>query len=142
VGIFSFLKDVGEALGIGGGSPEAAHMKDALKSLGLPADDLTIDVAGDTVKVSGSAPSQEIKEKIVLALGNAKGIAQVDESISTPAGEAATFYTVVSGDTLSQIAKKHYGDAGKYMAIFEANKPMLKDPNKIYPGQVLRIPKA
>jgi nucleoid-associated protein YgaU len=52
----------------------------------------------------------------------------------------ATFYTVKRGDTLSGIAKAHYGNAGKYMVIFEANKPMLEDPDKIYPGQVLRIP--
>ena len=55
---------------------------------------------------------------------------------------AATFYTVVSGDSLSKIAKKHYGDASKYPVIFDANRPMLKDPDKIYPGQVLRIPPA
>ena len=52
----------------------------------------------------------------------------------------SNMYTVVSGDTLSAIAKKEYGDANKYMKIFEANQPMLSDPNKIYPGQVLRIP--
>jgi nucleoid-associated protein YgaU len=52
----------------------------------------------------------------------------------------ALLYTVESGDTLSKIAREQYGSAGKYMAIFDANKPMLKDPNKIYPGQVLRIP--
>jgi nucleoid-associated protein YgaU len=52
----------------------------------------------------------------------------------------ATFYTVVRGDTLSAIAKAHYGKASKYMVIFEANKPMLENPDKIYPGQVLRIP--
>ncbi len=52
----------------------------------------------------------------------------------------ATYYTVVSGDTLSKISKQAYGDANKYMKIFEANKPMLTHPDKIYPGQVLRIP--
>jgi len=55
---------------------------------------------------------------------------------------AQTFHTVVKGDTLSAIAKKHYGSANKYPAIFEANKPMLSDPDKIYVGQVLRIPQA
>jgi len=49
-------------------------------------------------------------------------------------------YTVKSGDSLSKIAKAHYGDAMKYPVIFEANKPQLTDPDKIYPGQVLRIP--
>ncbi|GAB5451018.1 MAG: peptidoglycan-binding protein LysM [Halioglobus sp.] len=59
---------------------------------------------------------------------------------SAPTAQASTFYTVQSGDTLGAIAKAHYGDAGKYPLIFEANQPMLKDPDKIYPGQSLRIP--
>ena len=65
------------------------------------------------------------------------------ETAPEPAPEdapTASFHTVVSGDTLSGIARKYYGNAGKYMVIFEANRPMLEDPNKIYPGQVLRIP--
>lgn len=57
---------------------------------------------------------------------------------SGPGGSA--FYTVQKGDTLSAIAKKHYGDANKYPQVFEANKPMLDSPDKIYPGQVLRLP--
>lgn len=145
MGIFQFIRDVGEKLGFGGGedkAPAADALKARLKELGLPGDDLKIDVAGDTVKVSGAAASQELKEKVVLALGNAEGIAKVEEEIETPAGKAAEFYTVKSGDTLSAIAKKTRGNANDYMVIFEANKPMLKDPNKIYPGQVLRIPKA
>jgi nucleoid-associated protein YgaU len=57
------------------------------------------------------------------------------------AGKAGDFYTVKSGDTLSAIAKRYYGDANRYSAIFEANKPMLTDPDKIYPGQTRRIPR-
>ena len=52
----------------------------------------------------------------------------------------STFYTVQKGDTLSAIAKRYYGNANLYMAIFEANRPMLDHPDRIYPGQVLRIP--
>ena len=59
--------------------------------------------------------------------------------VATPAPEAR-YYTVVKGDSLSKIAKEMYGNAMKYPVIFEANKPMLKDPDLIYPGQVLRIP--
>ena len=143
MGIFDFIRNVGEKLGLGGGSgPSAGDLQASLKKLGLPSEGLDIGVSGDTVKVSGKAASQEQKEKIVLALGNVEGIAKVEESIDTPAGETATMYTVQKGDTLSAIAKKHYGDASKYNAIFEANKPMLTHPDKIYPGQVLRIPKA
>lgn len=142
MGVIDFIRDVGEMLGIGGGSgPSSSDLKASLDKLGLPTDGLNIDLNGDTVKVSGKTLSQEMKEKIILALGNHKGIAKVDEAIEVPAGEAATFYTVQKGDTLSVIAQKQLGGAGKYMAIFEANKPMLKDPDHIYPGQVLRIPK-
>lgn len=85
--------------------------------------------------------SQEEKEKILLALGNVAGVSEVDDQISvtTPAPEAR-FVTVKKGDTLSAIAKAEYGNANAYMKIFEANKPMLSHPDKIYPGQVLRIP--
>ena len=55
---------------------------------------------------------------------------------------AAVTYTVQSGDTLSKIAKAHLGDANAYMKIFEANKGLLSDPDKIQPGQVLTIPMA
>ncbi|MCU0837862.1 MAG: peptidoglycan-binding protein LysM [Rhodospirillales bacterium] len=144
MGLFEFIRDVGERLGIGSAeaAPPSTALIDLLKRLGLPVEGLSVDVAGDTVKVSGSAASQELKEKIILALGNAHGVAKVEETIATPAGDSAEFYTVKAGDTLSAIAKKTRGNANEYMKIFEANKPMLSDPNKIYPGQVLRVPKS
>ena len=101
----------------------------------------SIELDDDTVTVYGKVDSQDEKEKVVLALGNVNGIATVDDRLNVvePKPES-TFYEVKSGDSLSKIAKAHYGDAMKYPQIFEANKPMLKDPDKIYPGQVLRIP--
>ncbi|MBK8174152.1 MAG: peptidoglycan-binding protein LysM [Rhodospirillales bacterium] len=142
--IWDFVKSAGALLGIGGGdqAPKAEDLKSSIEKLGLPVDGIDIKVNGDTVVVSGKAPSEEVKEKVVLALGNVTGIAKVEEHIETPPGESSDFYTVKSGDTLSAIAKVHYGNAGKYMVIFEANKPMLSNPDKIYPGQVLRIPKS
>ena len=72
-----------------------------------------------------------------------KGVARVDDRLEVLQKEPeAQFYTVKSGDSLSKIAKVFYGNAMKYPVIFEANKPMLKSPDKIYPGQVLRIPAA
>ena len=59
-----------------------------------------------------------------------------------PNAKQATTYTVKSGDTLSKIAKQYLGDANAYMKIFEANKDQLNDPDKIKPGQVLKIPTA
>ncbi len=142
MGIFDFVKAAGRALGIGGdAAPKSEDLVKELSGLGLGGDGVQIEVDGDTVRVKGSAASQEEKEKIVLALGNVEGVAKVEEDIAAADGAGqATFYTVKSGDTLSAISKAHYGSANKYMAIFEANKPMLSSPDKIYPGQVLRIP--
>ena len=153
MGLFSFIKEAGRRIGIGGaeaaqpeGSPAPAPpTADALQrevaGLGLEVKDLKIEVEGDKVKLAGAVPDQAAKEKLVLALGNVAGVAAVEDQVTTAAeAPEATFYTVKKGDTLSAIAKAHYGEASKYPAIFEANRPMLKDPDEIYPGQTLRIP--
>ena len=109
----------------------------------LSADGLSVDFDGasGSVTVAGVAADQVTKEKIVLCCGNVTGVAQVNDmlTVSEPADESR-YYTVVKGDTLSAIAKAQYGNANAYMKIFEANKPMLNHPDKIYPGQLLRIP--
>ena len=81
------------------------------------------------------------REKVVLCCGNVAGVTQVDDAmtVAEPA-DPSRWYTVVRGDTLSAISKSQYGNANDYPKIFEANKPMLTSPDKIYPGQVLRIP--
>jgi nucleoid-associated protein YgaU len=102
---------------------------------------ITYDGASKTVTVKGVAPDQATKEKIVLCCGNVHSVAKVDDQLTVAqSAPASTFYEVKSGDSLSKIAKSVYGDGNAYMKIFEANKPMLADPNKIYPGQQLRIP--
>jgi len=114
-----------------------------LGELSLEVEELKIEVNGDTATVHGLVDDQAEREKVVLALGNVIGIARVDDRMETKKKEPESqMYTVVAGDSLSKIAKHFYGNAGKYTVIFEANKPMLKDPDKIYPGQVLRIPAA
>jgi nucleoid-associated protein YgaU len=102
---------------------------------------VAFDGASGTVSVSGEAADQATKEKILLCCGNVHGVAQVDDrmTVTTPADESQ-YHLVVRGDTLSAIAKTYYGNAGQYPKIFEANKPMLGHPDKIYPGQLLRIP--
>ncbi len=145
MGVWSFVKGAGKKL-FGGGAAEAAEVpaEDALhkeiKDLGLDASGLDIKVDGDRVKVGGKAVSPEMKEKVILAVGNVQGVATV-ETADDGDTQDAVFHTVVKGDTLSAIAKKTLGNANRYPEIFEANKPMLKHPDKIYPGQVLRIPK-
>lgn len=144
MGLFDFVKEAGAKLfGGGGPSPEdkATILQNNITKLGLDVRDLTVAVSDDVATVSGTTTSQEIREKVVLAAGNTEGIAKVDDRLVVEKPEPpAQFYTVVKGDSLSKIAKKYYGDAMKYPVIFEANKPMLEDPDLIYPGQVLRIP--
>jgi nucleoid-associated protein YgaU len=122
-------------------SKRASALEAEVKALGLPVEDLKIKVADQTAYVKGKVPTRGDAEKVCLACGNVAGIATVEDrlDVTNPAPEAR-YYTVVKGDTLSKIAKEQYGDANKYHAIFEANKPMLTHPDKIYPGQVLRIP--
>ena len=158
MGLFSFIKEAGEKL-FGGkeveqaaasSAPNIAELNqkagDAIKTyiekqnLGLSGLGVTFDGATGKVTLSGNAPSEEAAEKAGLAAGNVASVSDVDNNLQYPAGTASQFHDVVSGDTLSAISKKYYGDANKYTVIFEANKPMLSDPNKIYPGQKLRIP--
>ncbi len=167
MGLFSFVKDAGASIFGADDKPEKDQeapvnpLQDHLRNHEISPDGLTMKRWGNLVQVEGEVPDQETKEKIVIALGNVSGVETVEDNLvvasaagvatsaqapatagaePTPEDWQADTYTVQSGDTLGGIAKKLYGNAGKYTVIFEANKPMLKDPNKIFPGQVLRIP--
>ena len=110
-------------------------------ALNLPVTDLKIAFDDGVATVSGKAKDTTTKEKVVLAIGNTEGVSRVNDQMTVGLPEPeAKLYTVKKGDSLSKIAKEFYGDAMKYPVIFEANKPMLKDADLIYPGQVLRIP--
>lgn len=143
--IFSFVKEAGEKLIdllTPGNANASEQLKEHISKVGLGNPNVQATVDGDKVTVTGEVASQEEKEKILLAVGNIQGVGRVDDLITVtgPVAQAARFVTVKKGDTLSAISKAEYGDANKYNKIFEANKPMLSHPDKIYPGQVLRIP--
>ncbi|WP_375448287.1 peptidoglycan-binding protein LysM [uncultured Fibrella sp.] len=154
MGLLSFFKGVGEkvfgksedapAATPAAADPEplkASALLSHVKQLGLAYKTLTIKTKGDTVTIEGEVAKQEDAEKIALAVGNVEGVTVVDNQLVVDSPEPeAKFHTVEEGDTLSAISKKVYGDPMKYGIIFEANKPMLKSPDLIYPGQVLRIP--
>ena len=176
MGLFSFVKSIGEKLG-GGEKVERGNLTAHIKSLGIPVEKFLVSFNedGESVDLFGWVPDLPTKEKLILAVGNLQGISKVNEHLrigkppapaavsataattaaAAPAAEAAptpltpeedvkptsVFYTVQKGDTLSKIAKEQFGSANRYPEIFEANKPMLKHPDKIFPGQVLRIPK-
>ncbi|MBT8233405.1 MAG: peptidoglycan-binding protein LysM [Saprospiraceae bacterium] len=147
MGLFSFIKGAGKKL-FGKkeevvAAPVELSKSDALKAelerLGLCCD-VDIDFS-DHISVSGTAETNAEREKIILTLGNVEGVGSVSDNISVTNPEPeSTFHEVKSGDTLSKISKDVYGDPMKYNAIFEANQPMLTHPDKIYPGQILRIP--
>jgi nucleoid-associated protein YgaU len=172
MGMFDFMKDAGDDVTA---TVEVApdrvnelrqqNITRSLAQLDIDGEQVDVSVNGEAVVLTGTAPSQEAMEKMVLCAGNQHGIGQVDcrvevvapavsaaspasdasaaaapAAVAPEATEASTFYTVQSGDTLGKIAAAHYGNAGKYTVIFEANQPMLSDPDKIYPGQSLRIP--
>jgi nucleoid-associated protein YgaU len=164
MGLMSFIKDAGEKL-FGSGeakvaqaavqaspTPEAVAALSAAagtaiakyietQGLSIGGLDVGFDAPSATVTVAGTVPDQATKEKVLLCCGNVHGVATVNDMLVVQAPEPESkWHTVVSGDNLSKIAKAFYGDANKYPVIFEANKPMLKHPDKIYPGQLLRIP--
>jgi nucleoid-associated protein YgaU len=141
MGLFSFLKSAGKAVF---GGPAAAAEPEKLKAeighAGVDLSKFEVKVEGDKVTLTGEA-SQEERERAILAVGNVEGVATVEDAVTVAdAAPPSVFHTVAKGDTLSAIAQKHYGKASAYMKIFDANKPMLSHPDKIYPGQVLRIP--
>ena len=168
MGIFDFIKDAGTSV-FGDDDdmseptkPLGQHLRDH----GISTKGLKFRYGNDSATISGSVSSQELREKIITIVGNVKGIGQVEdllvvalpevdssevETVEIPQDQLpdaaasdeweSRTYTVQSGDTLGKIAREMYGNSSKYTAIFQANTPMLKDPNTIYPGQVLRIPK-
>ena len=152
MGLFSFIKDAGAKLFHA--EPEKVEktqeeidvdnsttLTEQINNLKLGVENLKIVIQGDLAIITGDVENQAAKEKIILIVGNNYGIAEVDDQmiVTNPEPEAK-FYTVKKGDYLSKISKEVYGNASKYNVIFDANKPMLKDPDLIYPGQVLRIP--
>lgn len=122
-------------------SKKARGLEAYVTNMGLKIKNLDIRFDDGVATISGEAADQATRERAILAVGNTHEVGQVDDNIKVAKAEPeSVMHVVESGDTLSKIAKEHYGDANKYPAIFEANKPMLTDPNLIYPGQVLRIP--
>jgi len=150
MGLISFIKNAGEKLFK---SEEKREQEKAdlitthIRKFGFDTSFIQVRVDDDKVTLSGTIDTIDNKNKIIVTAGNVDGIASVDDRIivknppvAAPPAPEKQFYTVKKGDYLSKIAKQVYGNANKYNVIFEANKPMLKDPNLIYPGQVLVIP--
>jgi nucleoid-associated protein YgaU len=152
MGFFDFISDAGKKL-LGKGDDAAAIKEEIENSFDeLPVDGLTVEVEGDTVTLAGVARDYATREKAILIAGNVEGIAQVNadqlvtmEQISQESTREVPeeiFYSIIKGDTLWAIAEKFYDDGSKYTHIVEANLEVIKDPDLIYPGQMIRIPEV
>ncbi|MGD8978230.1 MAG: LysM peptidoglycan-binding domain-containing protein [Gammaproteobacteria bacterium] len=158
MGMFDFIADVGEKLF--SSDEDAAENIQKQLSQGMPGmiSDLKVGFDDGVVTLAGECDCARTKRVATLTAGNNQGVKAVNADALTvkaaaaaPAEAAAPaaaaeeepgeYYTIQSGDTLSGIAKKHLGDAMAYTKIFEANREVIKDPNKIYPGQKIFIPK-
>jgi nucleoid-associated protein YgaU len=158
-----FARDIGAKLFSTDGEA-ARRIKEHLDVSLTDASKITVEFDDGVVTLAGACDSQRTKELAVLLAGNVKGVNRVvadslipvaaaapplaatpatkpaANAAASPAVERTEYYEIKRGDTLSAIAKQYYGKASAYTKIFEANRELIKDPDKIYPGQKIRIP--
>ena len=141
MGLFDFAKDLGKKL-FGGDDDPAEKIKASIAAENPGVENLDVTFDGGVVNLAGKAETAEAMEKAVLMAGNVQGVSevQIDQMDAPPPQPEVEYYTIVSGDTLSKIAKQYYGNAMDYPKIFEANREVIKDADLIYPGQKIRIP--
>ncbi|MEL6343830.1 MAG: peptidoglycan-binding protein LysM [Myxococcota bacterium] len=164
MGLFDFVRNIGKKVGLGNTEQDQAAqdareqiqerqrsiiLTGELRQLNLDVQDLVVEYDDGRATLRGMVPSAEISHKLIMALGNMEGVAQVDDQTMIVVSEAAEpvaekpapiFHTVQKGESLSLISKAQYGCIHLYPAIFDANQPMIKDADEIFPGQVLTIP--
>jgi len=141
MGLFDFASDIGNKI-FGGGDDPAEKISENIEAAQLGIENLSVDYNEGAVTLSGDAPTSEVVEKSVLIAGNIEGVTEVINNTNQQQleSEQVEYYLIQSGDTLSKIAKKYYGDAMAYNQIFEANREVILDPDKIFVGQKIRIP--
>ena len=141
MGLFDFAINMGKKL-FGVGEDPATKIKQEIEASNPGIQNLNVDFKDGKVNLSGDAASAEAMEKAVLIAGNVQGVSEVNaDQVKAPAQTGKVdYYIIQQGDSLSAIAKKFLGNANEYPKIFEANREVIQDPNKIYPGQKIRIP--
>ncbi|MEZ5448995.1 MAG: peptidoglycan-binding protein LysM [Thiolinea sp.] len=149
MGLFDFARNIGKK--IFGDDDESeqqtAKLQEEIAKNNPGMDNLQVEVKDGVATIKGDAKSPEALEKAILMAGNAMGVQEVQAAEATVAGQQAQlgaddeFYIIEKGDSLWKIAEKAYGNGAKYTAIFDANREVIEDPDKIFPGQKIRIPK-
>jgi LysM repeat protein len=145
--LFEYAKDIGSKL-FTSDEEAAENIQKHIEANNPGVDPLQVAYDDGQVTLTGKATDVAAKEKTILMAGNVKDVEKVNADaleVPPPAPEApqpprVQYYTIERGDTLSGIAKTFYDNAMKYPAIFEANREVIEDPDKIYPGQKIRIP--
>jgi nucleoid-associated protein YgaU len=145
MGLFDFMKDKGKKVAKTADAPTAQEIQsEVARALGGRITDLGVYFSGGKATLQGEAEDYAAKQKAVLVAGNIAGVQQVDDNLTVARADepepTARFYTIEKGDSLSKIAQSEYGDAGKWRALFEANREVIEDPDQIYPGQQIRLP--
>lgn len=145
MGLFDFAADIGKKVFGIGDADAAEQIKENIEANNPGVTDLKVSLDDEVCTLEGNCASMEAKEKTVLMAGNMKGVASVNgDGLAAPEPEAEVeveYYTIVSGDTLWGISERFLGNGSKYMDIFEANREVIEDPDKIFVGQKIRIPK-
>jgi LysM repeat protein len=147
MGLFDFAKDVGRQL-FDTDAEAADNIKEHLEIRTSGISNIEVEYDDGVATICGDCINQATKDNAVLMVGNIKGVEKViadDLRVPPPAKEEepeeqSEIYEIVSGDTLGKIAERYYGKPSEYMRIFEANREIIEDPDRIYPGQKIRIP--
>ncbi len=146
MGLFDFAADIGKKVFGIGDADAAEQVKKDIESLNPGVSNLEVSMDGEACTISGDCDSAASKEKTILIAGNTMGVGTVNAdglNAPEPIVEADDqYYVIEKGDTLWGIAAKTMGNGSKYTEIFEANKEVIQDPDKIFPGQKIRIPNS
>ena len=142
VPLFDFAANIGKKV-FKRGEPDASKkLKEHIEKNNPGISDLQVEVQDDVATISGSAADQAAYEKAVLLAGNVEGVGKVEAgALAGAGGKEAEFVLIQSGDTLWGIAERVYGNGARYQEIFEANREVIENPDLIYPGQKIRIPR-
>lgn len=145
--LFDFAKDVGRQL-FDTDTEAADSIKEHLEIKLSGVKNVTVDFDDGVATICGDCINEATRNNAILVAGNVKGVQKViADGLKYPAPkpeelkEIVEYYEIVSGDTLGKIAKRFYGSASQYTRIHAANKELIPDPNKIYPGQKIKIPR-
>jgi nucleoid-associated protein YgaU len=143
VPLFDFAANIGKKVFKRGDADASKKLKEHIEKNNPGITDLDVSLNEDVVTISGNANDQAAFEKAVLIAGNVEGVGKVEASaVAKPQAAESEFILVEDGDTLWGISERAYGDGSRYTEIFAANREVIEDPDLIFPGQKIRIPRA